>query len=145
MILIKNKKAYFEYTITDKIICGIVLKGSEVKAIKNNKSSISESYCYIFQGEVFIKGMFIGENVNGKTNVKHEPLRDKKLLLNKKEILKLEKKTEQKGFTLIPLNVILNEHRLIKIEIGVGKGKNLHDKKMTTKLRDLDRDLKKID
>lgn len=143
MIITKNKKAFFEFTILEKLIAGIQLQGSEVKSIKRSNVSISEAYCYIKDGEIFIKGMHISEFKEGGTHNNHEPLRERKLLLKKKEIIKLQEKLSQKGLTIVPLCIILSDTGFIKIEIGLAKGKNLYDKKTTIKLRDLDRELKK--
>lgn len=137
-----NKKAYFEYNILEKNTAGIQLQGSEVKSIRNGKVSISEAYCYILDGEIFIKGMHIAEYTEGGKHYNHKPLRDKKLLMKKKEIAKLDKSLGEKGLTIVPLEVIITDTGLIKLEIGLAKGKHLYDKKQTIKLRDLDRDLK---
>ena len=137
-----NKKAYFEYNILEKNIAGIQLQGSEVKSIRAGKVSITEAYCYILDGEIFIKGMHIAEYTEGGKHYNHKPLRDKKLLMKKKEITKLDKSLGEKGLTIVPLEVIITDTGLIKLEIGLAKGKHLYDKKLTIKLRDLDRDLK---
>lgn len=138
----KNKKSSFLYEILERYIAGIVLLGSEVKSIKANKVSINEAYCYISNGEIFIKGMHVTEHKEGGKNNNHEPLRDRKLLLKKKETLKLEELRSQKGLTIIPLEIVLSTTGFIKIVIGLAKGKNTFDKKITIKLRDLDRELK---
>jgi len=140
--IVKNRKAFFEYKILDVYSAGIQLKGSEVKSIRNSKVSLNESYCYINNNEVFIKSMHIAEYSKGHTDFNHNPLRDKKLLLKKKEITKLNDAISQKGLTIIPLELFLNEKGLIKVEIGLAKGKHLYDKKETIKLRDLYRVLK---
>ena len=137
-----NKKAYFEYNILEKHTAGIQLQGSEVKSIRGGKVSISEAYCYIVDGEIFIKGMHITEYTEGGKHHNHQPLRDKKLLMKKKEIAKLDKSLGEKGLTIIPLEVIITTTGFVKVEIGLGKGKHNYDKKQTIKLRDLDRDLK---
>ena len=136
-----NKKAYFEYTILEKHTAGIQLKGSEVKSIRASKVSIVEGYCYIQDGEIFIKGMHIAEHKEGGKNYNHVPLRDRKLLMKKKEILKLYQTLSEKGLTIVPLEVIITKEGFVKVEIGLAKGKKLFDKKMVTKLKDLDRDL----
>lgn len=142
MLIVKNKKAFFSYNILEKYICGIQLKGSEVKSIRLGDVNVSEAYCYIKNGEIYIKNMNITKYKEGGTHNNHEPLRERKLLLHKKEIIKLQEKSSQKGLTIIPLCIILSKTGFIKVEIGLGKGKNLFDKKETIKLRDLDRDLK---
>jgi SsrA-binding protein len=137
--LINNKKAYFEYSITDKYVAGIQLIGTEVKSIKESKASITEAYCHIVNGEIFIKGMHISEYKQIKyTN--HEPLRSRKLLLNKKEITKLAKAIKEKGLTIIPLGVMLSDTGFIKVEIGLAKGKNTVNKKESIKEKDLKRE-----
>jgi SsrA-binding protein len=139
----KNKRAYFEYSILDKYIAGIQLQGSEVKSIKASKVSIAEAYCFISNGEIFIKGMHVTEHKEGGTHNNHQPVRDRKLLMKKKEILKLHEKMSQKGLTIVPLEIILSTTGFIKLEIGLAKGKNLYDKKQSIKLKDLDRELQR--
>lgn len=138
-ILSSNKRAYYEYAISDKFIAGIQLIGTEVKSIKELKASIAEAYCHIINGEIFIKGMHISEYKQIKyTN--HQPLRVRKLLLNKKEINKLAKAIKEKGLTIIPLAIMLSDTGFIKVEIGVGKGKNTVNKKASIKEKDLKRE-----
>ncbi len=139
-IINKNKKAYFSYIILEDYIAGIQLLGSEVKSIKASKVSISESHCLIHNGEMFIRGMHVSEYKQSGKYQNHELTRERKLLLNKSEIVKIGVKVSQKGMTLIPLNIHTTNTGLIKIKIGLGKGKKLYDKKMTIKERDLDRD-----
>lgn len=142
MIITKNKRAYFEYTIIEKYTAGIKLQGSEVKSIKANKVSIAEAYCFISNGEMFIKGMHVAENKqSGIYN--HQPLRDRKLLLKKKEIIKLSQKLIN-GLTIVPLELILGNTGLIKLQIGLAKGKNTINKKAAIKDRDAKRELRKI-
>ena len=139
----KNKKAYFEYSIIENYVAGIKLKGSEVKSIRAGKVSISESYCFISGGELFIKGMNITEYKQGGSHNNHQPLRDRKLLMNKKEILKLKENISQKGLTIVPLNLILTNTGFIKLEIGLAKGKNLYDKRNSIKEKDLKREIER--
>lgn len=139
----KNKKAYFEYLILEKHIAGIKLQGSEVKSIKAGKVSIAEAYCFISGGEMFIKGMNITQYKEGGTHFNHEPVRDRKLLLKKKEIKKLSEKTSQKGLTIVPLELILSDTGLIKLEIGLAKGKNLYDKRSSIKQKDAKREMER--
>ena len=138
-----NKKGFFEYKILDKYTAGIQLKGSEVKSIKNGKVSISEAYCFINNGEIFIKGMHVAEHKEGGKHNNHQPLRDRKLLMNKKEIIKLKETVSEKGLTIIPLAVSLTFEGFIKLEVGLAKGKNIHDKSMVIKERDLKKDLQR--
>jgi SsrA-binding protein len=141
----KNKRAYFEYQILDKYVAGIQLQGSEVKSIKNGMCSIAEAYCYISNNEIFIKGMHVTEHKEGGKYNNHEAVRDRKLLMKKKEISKLDESVGKKGLTIVPIEVLVTPTGFIKIEIGLGRGKNLYDKKQTIKLRDLDRDMKNND
>ena len=142
-MITSNKKGFFEYKILDKYTAGIQLKGSEVKSIKNGKVSISEAYCFINNGEIFIKGMHVAEHKEGGKHNNHQPLRDRKLLMNKKEIIKLKEKVSEKGLTIIPLAVSLTSEGFIKLEVGLAKGKNIHDKSMVIKERDLKKDLQR--
>lgn len=139
----KNKKAYFEYSILEKHIAGIKLQGSEVKSIRAGKVSISEAYCFINDGEIFIKGMNVTEYKEGGKHNNHNPVRDRKLLMNKKEILKLKENISQKGLTIVPLCVILTNTGFIKLEIGLAKGKNLYDKRHSIKEKDIKRELER--
>jgi SsrA-binding protein len=139
-INIINKKAKFEYEFIQTEVCGIQLVGSEVKSIRQGKVSISEGYCYFKDGELFVKGMNISDYGFGSF---HETVRDRKLLLKRKELNGLETKLIN-GLTIVPYRVFLNEKGLIKMEIALAKGKKIHDKRETIKNRDLDRDMKRI-
>jgi len=141
--IVKNKRGYYEYTILEKYVAGIKLQGSEVKSIRSGKVSIIESYCFIANDEIFIKGMHITEHKEGGKHNNHIPTRDRKLLMKKKEIIKLRENISQKGLTIVPLEVILTNTGFIKLEIGLAKGKNLHDKRETIKEKDLKRDLER--
>lgn len=138
--IIQNRKANFEYFIIETLLAGIQLTGTEVKSIRDKKTSISEAYCQIHNGEIFIKNMHIAEYRQIK-HTNHEPLRDRKLLLNKKEINKLERSIKEKGLTIIPLNIKLSKIGLIKIEIGLVKGKKSYDKRDSIKEKDAKREL----
>ena len=142
--LISNRKAYYEYQILDTLSCGIQLHGSEIRPIKDSRTSISEAYCYILEGELFIKGMYVAPHNGGINNYVHNTNRDRKLLAKKIEIERLQQKVGEKGLTIIPLNIVLNDKGLIKIVVGLAKGKNVRDKSMAIKEKDLDRDMKKI-
>ena len=139
-VSIINKKAKFEYDFLQTETCGIQLVGSEVKSIRQGKVSISEGYCYFKDGELFVKGMNISDYGFGSF---HETVRDRKLLLKRKELNGLETKLIN-GLTIVPYRVFLNEKGLIKMEIALAKGKKIHDKRETIKNRDLDRDMKRI-
>ena len=139
---IKNKQAYFEYFIDDKYVAGIVLTGTEVKSLREGKASFNDSYCIFNKGELWIRSFHISEYSHGTVN-NHDPIRERKLLLNKRELKKLQAKIKEKGYTIIPLRLFFNEKNLVKLEIGLGKGKKLHDKRETIKQRDTERELKR--
>lgn len=139
---IKNRSAYFEYHIDTKFEAGMVLLGTEVKSIRAGRASFNDSYCIIHKGEVWIKNLHIAEYSHGTFN-NHDPLRERKLLLQKREITRIETKLKEKGYTLVPLRLFLNEKNLVKIEIGLGKGKKLYDKRESIKQRDVDREIKR--
>lgn len=141
--IVKNKKAYFEFQILEKHIAGIQLKGSEVKSIRAGKVSITEAYCFIKDGEIFIKGMHVTEHKEGGKHNNHVPVRDRKLLMKKKEIFKLSEKTAQKGLTLAPLEILISDTGFVKLEVGLAKGKNLYDKRQTIKDRDIKREIER--
>jgi len=140
---IKNRAAFHEYFIDNKYVAGIVLAGTEVKSLRAGKASFNDSYCIIHKGEVWIKSLHIAEYSHGTVN-NHEPVRDRKLLLEKREIRKIEAKLKEKGYTLIPLLIFFNEKNLVKVEIGLAKGKKLHDKRETIKKRDVEREMKRF-
>lgn len=142
---IKNKKAYFDYFVEDEYIAGIVLVGGEVKSIRNGNVSLSDSFCYISQeGEVFLKNSYIKlyENVG---MIKYDENRERKLLLRKEEIRKIQRfmKEKGKGYTIIPLSMFFNERGKCKVKLGICKGKKTYDKRETIKERDIDRQAKK--
>lgn len=139
---IKNRSAYHDYFIDDKYDAGMVLLGTEVKSLRDGRASFNDSYCIFNKGELWLKSLHISEYSHGTTN-NHDPLRDRKLLLKKRELAKLEAKIKEKGYTIIPLRIFFNDKRLIKIEIGLGKGKKQYDKRETIKQRDNDRELKR--
>lgn len=138
-LICENKKVYFNYMILEELVSGVSLVGCEVKSIKNNKVSISESYCYFNNGELFIKGMNISDYGYGTT---HNNTQDRKLLLKRKELNKLEKELV-KGLTIVPYQVFINDRGLIKLKIILGRGKKNHDKRDSIKSRDIDRDMKR--
>jgi SsrA-binding protein len=121
----------------------MVLQGSEVKSIRLGKASISEAYCYVKNGEVFVKNMHISEYKQSNKYDSHDPVRERKLLLKKKEIIKLSEKVSQKGLTIIPLAILLTDTGYMKLEIALAKGKHLYDKRETIKSRDLDLEIKR--
>lgn len=141
-INIKNRKARFQYEIHDTFVAGIMLLGTEIKSIREGKVSLVESYCYFSaKGEMFLKNMHIGEYSHGNIN-NHEPLRERKLLLHKKEISKLQEKVEKGGnMTIIPLRLFVNDGGLAKVEVALASGKKLHDKRNSIKDRDIKREM----
>jgi SsrA-binding protein len=142
-INIRNRQAGFEYEILDKYVAGIVLSGTEIKSIREGKANLQDGYCYINNGEVFAKGIHITPYAQG-THYNHEATRERKLLLKKSEISKLEGKIEEKGLTLVPLRLFINDRGFAKLEIAVGKGKKLHDKRDSIKEREAKRELSKM-
>lgn len=142
-INIKNKKAKFEYHILDKFTAGIQLGGTEIKSIRAGQASIQEAYCVVENGEVFIRNMHIREYENASF-YQHSPRADRKLLLNKKEINKLEKKMNTKGFTIVPLRLFINEKGLAKLDIALVQGKKLYDKRQDLKEKDDKRSMDRI-
>jgi SsrA-binding protein len=142
MAEIKNRSAYFEYHIEDKYDAGIVLTGTEIKSLREGRASFNDAYCYFNKGELWIKSLHIAEYSHG-TYANHDPLRERKLLLTKKELKKLEAKIKEKGFTIVPLRIFFNEKGLAKIQVGLGRGKKLHDKRETIKQRDTEREMKR--
>lgn len=132
---IKNRKAHFNYEIGDTYTAGMVLTGTEIKSIREGKASLADSYCVVDRGEVWVKGMYIAEYFYGSYN-NHAARRDRKLLLNKKEIAKLSKDSNDPGFTIVPLRVFINDRGLAKIVIGIGKGKKQYDKRQSIKERE---------
>lgn len=140
---IRNKKASFEYEFIDKYVAGIVLLGTEIKSIKEGKASLQEAYCFVSKDEIFVKGMHISVYTQGTFN-NHEPLRERKLLLNRKEINKIETKSQEKGLTLIPLRLFINERGYAKMEIALAKGKKIHDKRDSIKDKDNKREMERV-
>lgn len=139
-INIQNKRAGFEYHLLDTFTAGMVLSGTEIKSIRNGKASILEAYCVYNDGEVFIRNMHIAAYENG-SYYNHSPKGDRKLLLNKKEINKIEKHLKDKGNTVIPLKIFISEKGWAKLNIALAKGKKLHDKRNDLKEKDDKREM----
>ncbi len=140
---IRNRSAYFEYFIDDKYTAGIMLLGTEVKSLRAGKANFNDSYCLFQNGELWIRSFHISEYSHGTVN-NHEPLRDRKLLLSKRELKKWQNRLKkEKGYTIVPLRLFFNDKNLAKMEIGLGKGKKLHDKRETIKERDIEREMKR--
>ena len=140
-ILIKNRKAFFNYQITDKYIAGIMLLGTEIKSIRESAVNLSNSFCSIENDNIMVKGMQISEYLHGNIN-NHDPVRDRKLLLNKKEIRQIKKKVFEKKLSIIPTKLFVNKRGFAKVELGLGKGKKEYDKRETIKKRDSDRKIR---
>jgi len=143
MAEIRNRQAYYDYFIDDKYEAGMVLTGTEVKSLRAGRASFNDSYCYFHRGEMWIKSLHIAEYSHG-TSSNHDPLRERKLLLNKKELRKIESKIKEKGVTVVPLRIFFSDKGIAKIELGLGKGKKLYDKRETIKERDNQREMKKF-
>jgi SsrA-binding protein len=139
---ISNRKAYYEYNIEAKYIAGLVLSGTEIKSLRGGKASFNDSYCIFNKGELFVKSLHISE-YNYGTIYNHEPMQERKLLLHKKELRKLENKIKEKGYTIVPLKIFITGKGLAKMEIGLGKGKKIYDKRETIKARESDREVKR--
>jgi len=139
---LRNKSATFEYFIEDKFDAGMVLTGTEVKSLRDGRVSFNDSYCLIDRGEMYVKGLHIADYSFGSYS-NHPPVRDRKLLLKKKEISRITQKLKDKGFTIIPLKIYFNERGFAKIQIGLAKGKKLHDKRDSIKQRETDREIKR--
>ena len=136
---IKNRKARFDYEIIETFLSGIVLLGSEVKSIRNGKVSFTDSYCMFENNELFLKNLHISEYQNTAFGT-HDPKRDKKLLLTKKELRKLREKVAEKGLTIIPLKMFLNKKNTFKVEIALAKGKKNYDKRNKILTKDIERE-----
>ncbi len=142
-INIRNRKATFEFEILDKFVAGIVLTGTEIKSIREGKANLQDGFCSFTNQELFIREMQISQYKQGG-HYNHEPKRERKLLLNRAELRKLEKKTKEKGLTIIPLRLFVNERGLAKLEIAMAKGKRVHDKRESIKEKDQARELKRM-
>lgn len=134
-INIKNRRATFDYEISDTYTAGIVLTGTEIKALRQGKAGLADTFCYVNNGEVWVKNMYIAEYFYGTYN-NHATRRDRKLLLNRKEIVKIEKAGKEAGFTIVPLRLFINDRGLAKLVIGIGRGKKDYDKRQSIKERE---------
>ncbi|MFC7526440.1 SsrA-binding protein SmpB [Parapedobacter sp. GCM10030251] len=142
-INIKNKKAFFEYHILDTYVAGIRLLGTEIKSIREGKTNINDSFCSFFDDGLYIRNMHIAEYSHGSF-YNHEAKRDRQLLLTKKELKKLKTKSEERGFTIIPLRIFIGNRGFAKIEIALAQGKKDFDKRETIKERDTKRELARV-
>ncbi|HHT9107893.1 MAG TPA: SsrA-binding protein SmpB [Candidatus Wunengus sp. YC64] len=137
----KNRKAYFQYEILEKIEAGIVLTGTEVKSVRNRDVSINESFAHLNNGEIFVYEMHVGQYKQGNRQ-NHEPKRVRKLLLHKREIAKIAGKIKQKGYTMIPLSIYFKDG-IVKVELALVRGKSKVDKREDIKKRDIDREIQR--
>lgn len=142
-ILIKNKRATFDYELLETFTAGIVLTGTEIKSLRLGKASLVDTYCYVERGEVWVKNMNISEYFYGTYN-NHAARRDRKLLLNKKEIRKLQATAKDNGFTIIPTRLFINDRGLAKVVIALAKGKKEYDKRQSIKERDDKREMSRV-
>ncbi|MEG1622040.1 MAG: SsrA-binding protein SmpB [Alistipes sp.] len=139
---IRNKRATFDYEIIEEYVAGIVLVGTEIKSIRMSKVSLTDSYCYFDRGELWIRGVNISEYSWGSCN-NHVPKRDRKLLLNRKELNKLERSLQDKGLTVVGLKLFLNDRGLVKVVVGLAKGRKTYDKREYLKENDAKREMDK--
>lgn len=142
-INIKNKRATFDYEILEEWVAGVVLVGTEIKSIRAGKASMVDSYCYFDRGELWIRGVNIAEYAWGTCN-NHTPRRDRKLLLNRKEIRELQKSGAEAGFTIVPLRLFISQSGYAKLVIGVARGKKEYDKRQTIKEREDKRSMARL-
>lgn len=138
-IEIKNKRAEFDYLILEKYTAGIILSGTEVKSIRMGKANLTDGFCYVNQGEIWVRNLHISEYINGGF-IHHETRRNRKLLLNTREIKKIIDKVKERGLSVIPTRLFTNERGLIKLEIALVKGKKNYDKRDSIKTKDLKRE-----
>ena len=139
-IKIKNKKAEYQFFLIDRYTAGLVLTGSEIKSVREGKASINESFCVFLQNELFIKNMYIAEYTQGSA-FNHQPRRDRKLLLTRRELRRLQDKVKEKGLTIIPVLLFIDDKGRAKLEIALAKGKKLYDKREALKEKDLKRQM----
>ncbi len=140
-VLIKNKRATFDYEILERFTAGIQLFGTEIKSIRDGKAALTDTYCAFINSELWVRNMHIATYFFGTYN-NHEVRRDRKLLLNKKELRKLERATKETGLTIVPTKLFINENGLAKLEVGLAKGKKAYDKRQSLKEKEIKRDLR---
>ncbi|MCG8474840.1 MAG: SsrA-binding protein SmpB [Cytophagales bacterium] len=140
---IKNRRASFEFSFLEKFVAGMVLQGTEIKSIREGKVALGDAHCYIKNDELFVKQMHIAQFSEAK-HFNHEETRERKLLMHKREIKKLEKKLQEKGLTIVPIRLFISSKGFAKLEIALAKGKKLHDKRNDIKDKDLKRDMARM-
>ncbi len=141
-IRIKNKKVLREYQLEDKFVAGIQLVGTEIKSIRAGKATLVDSFCFFRNGELYVKVLHVAEYALG-THWNHNPTRERKLLLNRRELRKLDKKVREKGYTIVAVVLFLNDRGLAKLEIALARGKQIYDKRQDIKRRDVTRDIER--
>lgn len=137
---IENRRAKFDFQILDTLTAGLILKGTEIKSIREGKAALSDSFCYFRNNELYVRNMHISE-YSEASFANHDPTRERKLLLNKHEINKLVKKMKDQGLTIVPLRLFLSEKGYAKLEIALAKGKKQHDKREDIKKKDIEREM----
>jgi SsrA-binding protein len=142
-INIKNKKAYFDFEIIEKVVAGMELTGTEIKSIRSGKASLNDSYCYFNNNELWVKGMRISEYEQGSYN-NHDPYRERRLLLKRSELNRYEKRVREKGLTMVALRLFINEDNLAKLEIALARGKKEYDKREIIRQKDLKREMERM-
>ncbi len=140
---IRNKKASFEFEFIDTYVAGLMLKGTEIKSIRESKVSLTEAFCMFLDGELYIRQMHISP-YSMAASYNHEAVRDRKLLLNKKELEKLQTKSTEKGLAIIPVRIFINDRGKAKLEIALARGKKIHDKRQDLKEKDAKRELQRM-
>lgn len=143
IVNIKNKKASFEFEFIDTYVCGVMLKGTEIKSIRESKVSLTEAFCMFLDGELYVRQMHISPYTMA-ASYNHVAVRDRKLLLKKKELEKLETKSAEKGLAIIPVRIFINDRGLAKMEIALARGKKIHDKRQDLKEKDAKRELQRM-
>lgn len=141
-VIAQNKRATYDFEVVDTYTAGLKLTGTEVKSVRGGKASLGEGYCYFKKGELFVKNMHIPEYKMGNLN-NHEPKRERKLLLTKRELRRLEAKVKEKGFTIVPLELFISDRGLIKLDIALVRGKTKGDKRQSIKAKDIKRDMQR--
>ncbi len=143
VINIKNRKASFQFEFVDTYVAGMVLKGTEIKSIREGKVSLTEAFCIFLDGELYVRQMHIAP-YSMAASYNHVAIRDRKLLLSKKELEKLETKSQEKGLTIIPVRIFINDRGMAKMEIALGRGKKTHDKRQDLKEKDAKREIQRM-
>ena len=143
VVNIRNKKANFEFEFMDTYVAGLVLKGTEIKSIREAKVSLTEAFCVFFEDELFIRQMHIAP-YSMASSYNHDAVRDRKLLLQKKELAKLQTKSQEKGLAIIPVRIFINDRGQAKLEIALARGKKNHDKRQDLKEKDAKRELQRM-